>query len=142
MYIILVPAYLSSRTYQTSGITSLQRVMESWESRSAPTRLSTIYMDYINLYIGWCIYMGMQIYQNTNYKVYKYANGFIVHNTFKGFQDGHTHVQSYTTCMILIKLLLHKRLPKSRSKYFLESLLRLCDDENYRAQIQQLLLKI
>jgi hypothetical protein len=41
--------------------------------------------------------------------------------------------------MILIKLLVNKRTPKSRSKYFLESLMRLCDDEKYKQQIQQLL---
>jgi hypothetical protein len=48
-------------------------------------------------------------------------------------------VQKYATCMVLIKLLVNKRTPKSRSKYFLESLMRLCDDENYMHKIQQLL---
>lgn len=89
--------------------------------------------------IGWCCYMGMQVYQNNHFKVYKSEDGFIIHNIDKGFEKGHTHVQKYTTCMILIKLLVNKRTPKSRSRYFLESLMRLCDDENYKQQIQQLL---
>ena len=83
--------------------------------------------------------MGMQVYQNNHFKVYKADYGFIIHNIDKSFEKGHTHVQKYTTCMILIKLLVNKRTPKSRSKYFLESLMRLCDDENYKQQIQQLL---
>ena len=95
-----------------------------------------------NLYIGWCIYMGMQVYQNTNFKVYKSMDGYIVHNTIKGFQDGHTHVQKYATCMVLIKLLTNKKIPKSKSRYFLESLLRLCDDENYKQQLLKMLLSI
>lgn len=83
--------------------------------------------------------MGMQVYQNNHFKVYKADYGFIIHNIDKGFETGHTHVQKYTTCMILIKLLVQKRTPKSRSKYFLESLMRLSDDDNYKQQIQQLL---
>lgn len=85
--------------------------------------------------------MSIQVYQNTHFKVYKAGDGFIIHNIDKGFKSGHTHVQKYNTCMVLIKLLVNKRSPKSRSKYFLESLLRLCDDDNYRQQIQQLLLR-
>jgi hypothetical protein len=92
--------------------------------------------------IGWCRYMGMQVYQNTHFKVYKSEDGFVIHNIDKGFENGHTHVQKYNTCMVLIKLLVNKKAPKSKSRYFLESLLRLCDDENYKQQIQQLLLRI
>jgi len=95
-----------------------------------------------NLYIGWCKYMSIQIYQNTHFKVYKSEDGFIIHNTDKGFHDGHTHVQKYDTCMVIIKLLITKKPPKSKSKHFLESLLRLCDDEIYKQQIQQMLYKI
>lgn len=86
--------------------------------------------------------MSVQIYQNTNFKVYKSEDGFIIHNTDKVFRDGHTHVQKYDTCMVIIKLLTTKRPPKSKSRYFLESLLRLCDDETYRQQIQQALLRV
>ncbi len=83
--------------------------------------------------------MSCQIYQNTNYKVYKVSDGFIVHNVCKGFEEGHTHVQKYDTCMIMIKLLISKKVPKSRSRYFLESLLRLSDDDKYRSELEQLL---
>lgn len=85
--------------------------------------------------------MGMQIYQNTHFKVYRAMDGYIVHNIDKGFENGHTHVQKYNTCMVLIKLLVNKKIPKSRSRYFLESLLRLCDDEGYRQQILNQLIK-
>lgn len=81
----------------------------------------------------------MQVYQNTHYKVYKAVDGYVIHNIDKGFENGHTHVQKYNTCMVLIKLLVTKKAPKSKSKYFLESLLRLCDDEGYRQQLLKLL---
>lgn len=83
--------------------------------------------------------MSGQIYQNTNYKVYKTEDGFIVHNIYKDFKKGHTHVQKYETCMIMIKLLKNKRMPKSKSRYFIESLLRLSDDDNYSNELEQLL---
>ncbi|MDF2840603.1 MAG: hypothetical protein K0Q99_1375 [Clostridia bacterium] len=86
--------------------------------------------------------MGMQVYQNTHYKVYKSVDGFVIHNIYKGFENGHTHVQKYDTCMVLIKLLVNKKAPRSKSRYFLESLLRLCDDESYRQKIQQILLRV
>ncbi len=86
--------------------------------------------------------MSTQIYQSTNFKVYKTEQGFIVHNVDKDFSNGHTHVQKYDTCMVMIKLLKDKRPPKSKSRYFLESLLRLSDDEVYKHELERLLLSV
>ncbi|MFZ5354250.1 MAG: hypothetical protein ACOZCL_16235 [Bacillota bacterium] len=86
--------------------------------------------------------MSTQIYQNTNFKVYRANHGFIVHNSDKNFSEGHTHVQKYDTCMVMIKLLKSKKPPKSKSRYFLESLLRLSDDDKYNNQLKQMLMSV
>lgn len=80
--------------------------------------------------------MSVQIYQNLNFKVYKAGSGFIIHNTKKSFKNGHTHVHKYDICMIMIKLISNKKIPKNRSKYFIESLIRISDDEEYVDKIK------
>ena len=82
--------------------------------------------------------MSVQVYQDSNFKVYKAGNGFILHNTHKSFQNGHTHVQSYDTCMVMIKLVEKKQLPKSHSKYFIESLIRISSDKRYIRKVSLL----
>ncbi|WP_242990641.1 hypothetical protein [Clostridium tetanomorphum] len=82
--------------------------------------------------------LSIQIYQNLNFKVYKVGNEFIIHNTKKKFRNGHTHVHKYKICMIMIKLIKHKELPKNHNKYFLESLIRISDDKDYIKKIEDI----
>lgn len=81
--------------------------------------------------------MSTQIYQNTDFKVYKVGDGYIVHNKHKDFKYGHTHVKKYDTCMIMIKLVKKRQMPKSHSRYFIESLLRISNDRKYIREIKQ-----
>jgi hypothetical protein len=83
--------------------------------------------------------VSVQIYQDLNFKVYKAENGYILHNKHKEFSEGHTHVQKYDTCMVMIKLYERKQLPKSRSKYFIESLIRVSNDRKYTSKILKLM---
>lgn len=81
--------------------------------------------------------MCTQIYQSADFKIYKAGDGYIIHNTHKKFKEGHTHVKKYDTCMIMIKLIKRKLIPKSRSKHFIESLLRLSHDKKYNSIIME-----
>lgn len=83
--------------------------------------------------------MSVQIYHDCNFKIYKSANGYILHNIHKEFSEGHTHVQKYDTCMVIIKLLERKQLPRSKSKYFIESLIRVSNDHKYIRKILRLM---
>lgn len=76
-----------------------------------------------------------QIYQSPDFKIYKAGDGYIVHNTHKKFKEGHTHVKKYDTCMVMIKLIKRKELPKSKSKRFIESLIRISNDKKYTNMI-------
>lgn len=47
----------------------------------------------------------MVMYRNGPYQVYTAKGGYIIHNTKKPFENGHTHIERYDTCMMLIKFL-------------------------------------
>jgi hypothetical protein len=79
--------------------------------------------------------MSVQIYQDPEFKIYKAGDGYIVHNRHKNFREGHTHVKKYDTCMLMIKLVEKKLIPKSRSKHFIESLIRISNDRKYIRKI-------
>ena len=79
--------------------------------------------------------MSVQIYQNPDFKIYKAGDGYIVHNKHKNFKDGHTHVKNYDICMIMIKLIERKEMPKSKNRYFIQSLIRISNDKKYISRI-------
>lgn len=81
--------------------------------------------------------MSVQIYQNPDFKIYKAGDGYIVHNKHKNFKDGHTHVKNYDTCMIMIKLIERKEMPKSKNRYFIQSLIRISNDRKYINKIMK-----
>ncbi|HEY5586610.1 MAG TPA: hypothetical protein VIK78_19240 [Ruminiclostridium sp.] len=83
--------------------------------------------------------MSTQIFQDPEFKVYKAGDGFVVHNIKKPFQEGHTHVAKYCTCMVMIKLVEKKLIPKSKSKFFIESLVRISNDRKYSRIITRLM---
>ena len=81
--------------------------------------------------------LSTQIYQSPDFKIYKAGDGYIVHNTHKNFKEGHTHVKSYDICMVMIKLIKRRQIPKSRSKRFIESLIRISSDKKYTSMIME-----
>lgn len=80
-----------------------------------------------------------QIYSKNSYHIYKASSGYIVYNTNKEFQDGHTHLNSFKSAKYLIDLSLHKSIPFHLDRYRLLSLSRITDDESYRTKIMDLL---
>ena len=85
------------------------------------------------------------IYTDGEYNIYEQYEArkggrkeFIVHNTAKEFKDGHSHLKSFKTAKYLIKLCIHKSIPRHLSKYLLVSLYRLSDDAEYGTKIMEL----
>ena len=79
-----------------------------------------------------------QIYAKQAFKVYRADGGYVVHNTDKKFEDGHTHLTSFKSAKYLIDLALHRSLPYHLDTYRLISLMRISIDEEYRAKIMEL----
>lgn len=72
-----------------------------------------------------------RVYKKRHYNLYQFGNEYIIHNTRKDFNVGHTHINNYKTAVFLIDLSLHKSIPRHICNYFLESLCRISDDKKY-----------
>ena len=65
--------------------------------------------------------------------------GFIVYNTNKEWENGHTHLNSRTISEIVIKNVAQKRKPKTNNLYVLRSHARVSNDEKYIKFIEGLI---
>lgn len=84
--------------------------------------------------------MGKQVYSNREYKIYEVGkNNYIVHNSHKPFQEGHTHIHKFSTAKYLTKLAIHKLIPDHLSEYLLVSLIRLSKDTKYIEAVKKVL---
>nr|DAH50412.1 MAG TPA: hypothetical protein [Caudoviricetes sp.] len=83
--------------------------------------------------------MSHQIYKNRQYKIYKAVGGYVVHNSNKPFEKGHTHIERFDTAKYLIHLSVKKIVPKHLSKYLIVSLIRIAEDKKYKNELYKLL---
>ena len=83
--------------------------------------------------------MDKLAYIKKNFIIIKVKNGYIVHNTEKIFEDGHTHLKSFKASKTAIDLVLNGKIPRSTNFYYLESLIRLSKDTKYINKIKELI---
>lgn len=69
------------------------------------------------------------------YRVFPFKHGWIVHNTKKPFERGHTHMVEKAGAIGLVRNLQKQKVPKRADDYYLESLIRLTKDEGYGARV-------
>lgn len=80
------------------------------------------------------------IYRKRNYNIYKVGRGnFIVHNTNKKFEKGHTHINNYNAAKTVIYMSTNNIVPEHLSKYLIESIIRISTDKKYIEQLKALL---
>lgn len=53
--------------------------------------------------------------------------------------DQHTHLESKRACFNVVDDVLAKKLPMKRCKWYIVSMIRLTDDEDYKAKLQEIL---
>ena len=81
----------------------------------------------------------VRVYKQRYFNLYSnFDNGFIIHNTRKPFEKGHTHLNNYDTSRYIIKLAYHHTVPKHLSIYLIDSLIRISNDEGYIHQLNEL----
>jgi hypothetical protein len=71
--------------------------------------------------------------------LFQVDDGWIVYNTAKPFEKGHTHLRSKNSALAAIDFVLKKKIPKKCSFYYLISLIRISDNEKYIGKIQDLI---
>ena len=77
------------------------------------------------------IKMDKLVYIKKHFIITKVQNGYIVYNTDKEFEKGHTHLKSFKASKTAIDLVLNSKIPRSTNFYYLESLIRLSSDKKY-----------
>ena len=81
-----------------------------------------------------------KIYERKEYIILKVRKGYIVYNTKKKFENGHTHIQSFEMSKTIIDNNIRKKRPKTNNLYLIESHIRVSNDSKYRQILEELLL--
>lgn len=77
------------------------------------------------------------VYNKQHFLILRANKEYIVLNTKKEFEVGHTHIRNKRTAKYLIDCALKKRIPKSFSYYLLTSLQRISTDDKYIQKIEK-----
>ena len=83
----------------------------------------------------------VRIFKMKYYNIYSNTKGgYIVHNTKKAFDIGHTHINSFSTAKYITYLALYKKIPKNNhlSIYLIDSIIRISDDTKYITKMKSL----
>ena len=80
-----------------------------------------------------------KILQKKEFYILKVGNSYIVVNSKKGFENGHTHLRSYKSAVACIDFVLKGKIPKRCDFYYLTSLIRVSDDLEYIEKIEDLI---
>lgn len=80
----------------------------------------------------------MLVYRKGEFVITKASDGFIVYNTTKEWEGGHSHLRSFKAAKTAINLVQKGKLPRSRGFYYLTTLQRISTEEEYIECIEQL----
>lgn len=85
-----------------------------------------------------------QIYSKNEFiilKIYteKNTSGYIIYNTNKTWQTGHTHIKNYNVAKTIIDNVINKKKPKTKNIYLLTSHGRISNDDKYISFIESLI---
>lgn len=80
-----------------------------------------------------------KIYERKEYIILKVKKGYIVYNTKKKFENGHTHIQSFEMSKTIIDNSIRKKRPKTNNLYLIESHIRISNDSKYKQVLEEIL---
>ena len=80
-----------------------------------------------------------KIYDRIEYIILRVKKGYIVYNTKKNFENGHTHLQSFEMSKTLIDNIIRKKRPKTNNTYLIESHIRVTKDSKYKQILEEML---
>lgn len=80
--------------------------------------------------------MGHQVFSKNRFKIYKSFNGYVVHNSSKPFEIGHTHIENFDTAKYLVYLSDRRIVPDKLQRYLMISLIRLSNSVDYTNKLE------
>lgn len=82
---------------------------------------------------------GQIVYKKNEFIIFSVSNEFIVYNTKKEWKDGHTHLKNFKSSKNAIFFVIYNKIPRDHSFYYLTSLMRISNNEEYINKIDSLL---
>jgi hypothetical protein len=87
--------------------------------------------------------MSTLIYQDKSFRIVRVGSrrkpGFIVINTKKGFEKGHSHINNYNMCKHIIWCVKNDYIDEKLNTYLLKSLVRVSNNKEYQTKVTQLI---
>ncbi|CAH2211852.1 hypothetical protein [Tepidibacter aestuarii] len=83
--------------------------------------------------------MFSKVYEKKEFIIFPIKKGYVVYNLKKDFSNGHTHLRNFNSAKMAIDLVVNKKIPKSTNFYYLTSLIRISQDEDYINKIEELI---
>ena len=84
-----------------------------------------------------------KIYEREGYIILKVYSGnkvgFIIYNTKKEWEEGHTHLNSFDMAKTIISNVIKNKKPKTNNLYLLRSHIRISDNSKYTRYIEELI---
>lgn len=84
-----------------------------------------------------------KIYEKNEFIVLKVHScntiGFIIHNTNKEWEGGHTHLTSFDMAKTIISNVIQQKKPKTNNVYLMRSHIRISNNEQYNEYIEHLI---
>lgn len=84
-----------------------------------------------------------KIYEREGYIILKVCSGnkvgFIIYNTKKEWEEGHTHLNSFDMAKTIISNVIKNKKPKTNNLYLLRSHIRISDNSKYTRYIEELI---
>lgn len=84
-----------------------------------------------------------KVYEKNEFVVLKVYScntiGFIVHNTKKEWEGGHTHLTSFDMAKTIISNVIQQRKPKTNNVYLMRSHIRISNNVKYNKYIEHLI---
>lgn len=74
---------------------------------------------------------GRKVYQRKPYIILECGGYYIVFNTNKKFEEGHTHVGTFSYAKSIIDLCIRMKYPNRPNKRLINSLIRVSNDDVY-----------
>lgn len=86
---------------------------------------------------------SQKVYEKGHYIILKVKSGkktgYIVYNTKKKWEEGHTHLESFDMAKTIIDNVIKHKKPKTKNLYLLQSHIRLTDNPSYVKFINELI---
>lgn len=83
-----------------------------------------------------------KVFTRKEFSIYRVRDGYIVHNTNKPFEKGHTHIHSFNKAKSLVDLCIRKKTPNTLRRWEIESLIRISNNQTYKNKLLMLLQEI